>query len=620
MPDDEQESRLAVLVELVDKVTEPLHELSEKFEEFESGIWDVGRAFGSAFLGYELFEHLIEPAAEFQEAQVKLALATRASTEELAEMKKQAEDLSETFPSSIDAVTAAQTELYQTFRNFDQMREGTEIADKLATVMRIDVTESARILASAYENLEDRSKPVAEGFQEISDKLTLLNTRFPSGASGAARMARDFARLGASAKTYGININQIFALLGELNRLHVAGQMGAGMFAQQLIHLIGAVDEKGVNALAKYGLQVVHTTDGHLNLIKTLEVMSKMSPQALQKLGEHLPGQGQALSLLVDHIHDLTSAYGEFRDAAGATDDAVKKQTETYDNQMQRFQNSFKNLKELMGVMALPTFTTLIIDLTNLVKVVKDFGEENPKFAKALTEIALGAAAIVTAIGAVGFVSKLVGFLVEFSGAAKIATGVWSMLVNAVTLGSIVAEEGLTALGPAIALAFESNPIGWIITALVAIAGLSYEIYAHWEKILSLINDAKFAFDGLLRKMGLDPKELANLHRALSGFNPITLYGKGLQAEGHLIGEAASSVASAVPFSARDAASSIASTLHFSPQITIQAGIGADAHAIGQSVTGSLRSFKDELETIWGNMRHDNDRRSFGDFTRKRPD
>lgn len=483
MPDNEQESRLSVLVELVDKITEPLHALSSEFEEFESGIFDVGKAFGSAFLGYELFEHLTEPAAEFQEEQVRLALATRASGEQLAIMKRQAEELSVTYPSSIEKVTAAQTELYQTFRNFDQMREGTEIADKLATVMRINVAESARILASAYENLEDRTKPVDVGFAEIADKLTLLNTRFPAGATSASRMARDFARLGASAKTYGININQLFALLGELNRLHVAGQMGAGMFAQQLIHLIGAVDDKGVNALARYGLQVAHTTQGHLNLLGTLENMSKMSPKALETLGKHLPGQGQALALLVDHMQDLTQAYGEFRDAAGSTAEAVKAQSATYQNQMTLFQNSLTNLKEQLGILALPEMTNMITQLHGLVTEVTALGEAHPRAAKLFVDLAEGAAAFITVVGAVGFGVKLIGFLARFSGLTLTAVTGWSMLTNAIALGLIVAEEGLAALGPALALAFESNPVGWILTALAAIALLSYEIWKHWDDI-----------------------------------------------------------------------------------------------------------------------------------------
>lgn len=158
---DEQESVLKLLVELVDQVTEPLNQVREGFEQFESGVWDLAAAFGSAFLGYELFEHLAEPAAAFQEEQVKLALATHESSEQLRKFKEQAEELSQTYPSDIENVTAAQTLLFQTFKDDKTVLAATEQADRLATALGWKAADAANILASAYNNLAPKGADVA---------------------------------------------------------------------------------------------------------------------------------------------------------------------------------------------------------------------------------------------------------------------------------------------------------------------------------------------------------------------------------------------------------------------------------------------------------------------------
>jgi len=491
MADDEQSSVLKVLVELVDKITEPLSAIHESFEEFESGIWSLTQSFASAFLGYEMFEKLIEPASEFQEAQTRLALATQFSSEQLKQFKEQAEYLSQTFPSDLEDVTQAQTNLYQTFRDTKTTLAATEQADKLATALGIKASAAANILASAYLNLAPRGSDVNKEMGSFADKLTILNTRFPMGTQNVTRMARDFARLGASAKTYGLDINQVFALLGELNRLHVAGQQGAGIFAQQLIHTMAAVDTHGIPTLQKYGLQIVKTTHGNLNLIKTLENMSKMNPAALKALEAQLPGEAQSISSLVDHIGDLTSAYYQMDKSAGAADQATKKQQETFQNREKAFENSLQNVKDLYGSLALPALTKLMVQLTKLITVAENFTDTHPKIAQGIADFLGLAAAAVMLFGMVGFLGKAFVFLTEgmshIVGLINVLKVGWAMMGDAFAAVSLIIEGGIGSIGAALGVLFESNPVGWTLTLLAGVAMIGYEVYKHWDSIKHVI-------------------------------------------------------------------------------------------------------------------------------------
>lgn len=483
---EEEQSVLKLLIELVDQVTEPLRSIHENFEEFESGIWDVSRAFASAFVGWEMFEHLAEPASEFQEAQTRLALATHASAEELQRFKEQAEELSQTYPSNIEDVTQAQTLLYQTFRDQKTVLEATENADKLATAMRWSASDAANILASAYENLAPKGADVSETMKSFADKLTLLNTQFPATTASASIMARDFSRLGASAKTYGIGINQIFALLGELNRLHVGGSRGAGMYAQMLIRSLAEVDKNGVPALARYGLVVEKDRQGNMHLLATLQHLAKMSPQALKALEQHLPEQGQMISQLVSHIDELQDAYKQFDAAAGSTDDAVRTQNETFQNAEARFKNSITNLKELVGILALPTLTKTTDNLVKLVTLIEKFADAHPKIAGLVSQLALFGTAAITVVGALGFVGKAMEFVLGTGARFSGLTALWGMLTTAIE-GVQLALGGAATAGEALTFVFESNPIGWILTIVAALAFASYEVWKHWDAIAAAI-------------------------------------------------------------------------------------------------------------------------------------
>jgi TP901 family phage tail tape measure protein len=599
---DEQQSVLKLLVELVDKVTGPLRAISENFEEFESGIWDLSRAFGSAFVGWELFEHLAEPAAKFQEAQAMLAIATHGSAEELKAFKEQAEELSQAYPSDIENVTAAQLLLYQTFRDQSTVLAATENADRLATALGWDASTAANILASAYENLAPKGSDVSKEMQSFADKLVVLNTEFPSITANSAMMARDFARLGASAKTYGIGINQVLALLGELNQLHAGGTRGAGMIAQEMVRSLAEVDKNGAPTLARYGMVIEKDRQGNIHLIATLERLAKMArdqPRAFHGLLEHLPEEGQYIAQLVDHIGDLESAYHDFADATGAADKAVTVQNETFENAQKRFGNSLENLKELLGILALPALTHTTDNLVKVVTAVEKLADKHPGVAKIAADFALMGSAAITVVGALGFVGKLI----EFIGTTGLKwTGILSLtrMLGTAFMALRLYIAGAATAGEALTFAFESNPIGWIITIVSGLIIGGYEVYRHWAQVVEVFHELKTAaedlFNFLEHSTGLD--KLHFLADILQG----NFAGAGID------------FALATPPSAGGGAGSAGASAphyHYSPQVTIHMAPGGDANDTAKAVQSVLEGHASEFWESASDQRQRENRLTF---------
>lgn len=492
--ENEQQSVLKVLVELVDKVSEPLREINEDFEAFSESAHGWWTASAEIFAGYEAIEKLIEPAAAMAEVQARLGLAGKFSAEQMAELKEQAENLSESFPKNAESIVSAQTELYKTLGNIEQTKEATEVATKLATVLGVDAAEGATVLASTYENLGDRTKPVVEEMGAVADKLAVLTDLFPTSGMGAARMAMEMSRLGEVAKTYGIGQNQVFAVLAEMNKLHVGGMRGAGMVLQQLIQSLGELDKNGAPTLAKYGLVLEKDRQGNLHFIATLERMAKMHPAALQSLLQRFHGQGQAIALALAHLPEIEENYRKFENSAGSLTDAAGKLSQTPQAKFQQMVDTVSNLADRIGTQLLPNLIKVVDFMAKWVDRIDGFLGRHAMLTKAVGGLITAFAGLLTLAGVMKFANITFGLLKLGAELLNLRTFV-QMATNAWWVASTIWTEGIGGIGTAFAALFESNPLGWIITALSLLTIGAYELYEHWDKVKELFEKVADAIE-----------------------------------------------------------------------------------------------------------------------------
>ena len=593
--ENEQQSVLKVLVELVDQVTEPLRDINERFEAFGESVHGMWAAAAEVFAGYEAIEGLIEPATAFAQVQAHLALATRASAESLAEMKEQAEKLSESYPSSLEQITEAQTALYQTFRNMEDVEHGTEVATKLATVLGVDASMGARILSSAVQNLGEKGKDPIEQMQVLGDKISTMKDLFPAGAAGAARMATELGRLGTVAQQYNLTQNQTFAIWGELNRLNKGGMRGGAQQAVQIIEQLAKVNEQGISELSKYGVALAYFDKQHtrLNLMATIEELSKKTPVELDNIAKHLTGPSAAIVQLAAHFDDLHKSFEDFAHSSGEMNNAADAMANTPQARMERLRNSVANLGDTIGTTMLPQLIYIVDRMSAFIHSIDDFLSKHPMVAKALGDIAAGLAAMLTIAGLWKFGTVLVS-LVEltahvsgFMAGLKLLQGVWAVTIALFT-------GGLEDIGLAFGLLFESNPLGWIVTGVAAIALGSYEIYKHWDAISGVIERAS---------------------TAVEHFFSIGNWREGLD----VITGQADKVGSFVPGRASNISHdehthNSETHLHYmeGATVSVQVGTGADGQQVGGAVRGALDQHTQELMRFLDDSRHQDARRSFG--------
>jgi TP901 family phage tail tape measure protein len=501
MADEESQSVLKVLVELMDEVTEPLHKMSEAFEEFESGIWDLTQAFASVYLGYELLEHLIEPAAEFQQAQLSLAQATSASSEALAEYKEQAEGLSETLPQSLNDITDAQTRMFQSFQSQDVAEAGARQAAILSTVLGIKPAQAANDLATAVQNLGDQTKDPTARMQDMSDKLAVLKTQFPLGSTEAGRLGMTLGRIGPIARQFGITTTPIFATLGEMSRLGIGGPRGPGMLLGNLFEQILKADPKtGISYLQKLGGTIVHTSEafnkanhlapGSVNWIETLQGLNKLDPAKLSQLERTLGVPGGTLGTLISKLPELLGTYDKFNNAQGAAQKAATERAATFNGQVTILKNSIENLAEALGTRMIPSLTKFVDVLTEVIKQVVAFVDAHPILTRIFTTVLLIGAGMLTVVASIGLVGKVIKFLASgwhdlFEIVEPVIDLMGEGLVGALE-GATVAAEGF-----GVSLAAALGIVSGIILAVGIAVGVVYELWKHWdmvhEKILDIL-------------------------------------------------------------------------------------------------------------------------------------
>jgi len=577
---------LKVLVQLQDETTEPLRKMGDSVEEFASSFRDIGIAAGEVFAGYEAMHQVIEPAAEMQDRMVGLKEATLANADALEKYKQQADEMGSSMPLTGGAEEALQamTELYKTFRDDGALKEQTETAAKLAVVMGDTAPLAAKVLSSAVQNLGDTSRPVIDQMKEFGDEIAVLQARFPMGSGGLMRMSMALRMLGTAAQVNNVAQKTMLALMAEGNRINLGGPRGSVPILAGIVNSLLKMKD-GRYEMAKYGLQVVKTTDGHVNLIKTLEKMSELNDKQKRSLESSMGSQGSNVALLIKHMDDLKEAYNEIDHAQGQLDQDAKDRTATFNAQMQEMKNSWQETKESIGKHLLPGLTDDLRDLKGITDELNKLSEEHPILAGIAAKTMEWSAGIAAVLGGLKLLSVALNF-------AKGLT-IIKMMTTAM-FGFQLVTSGAATAGEAMALVFAANPLGWVVIALAGLVAIAEALYhikdieeamglhpgAHMKPGLPVHPFDKEHFDP---RFAASPDVLARVHEARVS----EILRPSSQGETHL---------------------------HYmeGATVSVQVGTGADGQQVGGAVRGALDKHTEDLMRFLHDSHHDDARRSFG--------
>jgi len=360
----------------------------------------------------------------------------------------------------------AMTELYKTFRDDEAIKEQTETAAKLAVVMGDTAPLAAKVLSSAVQNLGDNSRPVIDQMKEFGDEIAVLQARFPMGSGGLMRMSMALRMLGTAAQVNNVAQKTMLALMAEGNRINLGGPRGSGPILAEIVNSLLKMKD-GRYEMEKYGLQVVKTTDGHVNLIKTLEKMSELSDKQKHSLESSMGSQGANVALLIKHMDDLKEAYNEIDHASGQLDQDAKDRTATFDAHMQEMKNSWQALKESIGTHILPDLTTDINQMTEIINKMNEFSDKHPTAAKAAgrgLELGVGTGILAAAVKLGPMMWKGLGGAAAYGWARSFFPAATKTLSarEAMYGGSKAAEAaGLSRFLPFIGEAVTGGMMGW---------------------------------------------------------------------------------------------------------------------------------------------------------------
>jgi TP901 family phage tail tape measure protein len=578
--DEDQTSILKVLVQLRDEATEPLKKVSESFEAFSDslhGIWYSALEIGA---GYEMLKGIIEPASAFEDAQVGLRMVTNDSAEALKQFQEQAEELSIKFPKSAEDITTAQENMYKKLGDVGATLKATEIATQLATALRVDATTGSNILGSAFANLKIKGMDTNESLEKLSDNLALLRAGFLKSDAPVGNMERDLRQLGQVAGKTHVDVDQLFTVWAELSKLGQGGRAGAAIVVKGIIDKLTESNKNGTNELARYGLHIQRTKEKHLDLIATLQQIANLPTAQRNALVMQMKGQNDALGLLVQNMGDMNAVLARFNSDAGESAKDAQKVTETTSSQWKELSDAATNLKVALGTGLKPQIDGISEALKGLAVNITDFSKAHPDLSKLAGDLALAAAGLVTLAGVVG-VGKLIVPFVRLAGTISGITGLIGMMGDTWAAACLIAEGGIGAIGGALTMLFESNPIGWIITGVAAIAIGSYEIYKHWGDIRDAIEGAASAVDSFLH---------------VASFKDW----------GNVIGDVATG-----NFASAGADIGMAASANYAPTVHVHVSGNADPQAIGSAVNNSLSMSFDQFQKMQEESLNLNSRRSF---------
>ena len=332
-----------------------LQSASKQFSGMKLGMAAVGTAAIAATAAVVKFgADAVKSAAEFQTQMANTATLLDGTTEEVkarvSELSDQMIDVSNTTGVATGELSDGLYQMISAVGDSEDVSKQVELAAKAASAGGAETTDSINLLSAVTKAYGDTSY---EAMSKVSDlafnTVKLGQTTFPELASSIQQVT------GAS-NTLGVSQEELFGVMatatgvtGETSQ--VATQLKAvytnlmkpstGM--QKALEGLGY--ESGQAAIQSLGLQgtldaLSESCDGDVN------AMASMFSSA-EALNLVLPLTGT----LSDALTEKTAAMAE---AAGATDTAFARQTDTFEYQMQMIKNLGKNFMTSVGMKILP--------------------------------------------------------------------------------------------------------------------------------------------------------------------------------------------------------------------------------------------------------------------------
>jgi len=418
-----------------------------KLREIGLVFGTVGAAVGAAMGG------AAKAAIDFNKELANLATLIPGDAGRLEEWRNALQDMSVQYGKSSAEMVQGAYQVVSAFGDSADAVKKLEIANKAAAAGASTTKEAVDLLVAVTKGYGDSS---AEACQKASD-LAFMTVK--QGVTDFPQLAASIGRVIPNAAALGVSLEEVSGVFATATGATGKAAEVSTQFAGILRALMTPTEDM-TKLLNKYGYEngeamlKARGLQGALNLVAKEQKETGIGMQRFLGSSEAVT---LALALTGKQSEEFTKKLGDMKNAAGATEEAFKAQTEGVNKTgfaLSQMKQSFITLTQTIGEALVPLVAAAATAFKNMTETVRTFLKEHPNLTKAL------------AIGAAAF--------------ATLATAIGTLLLGATAIPSLVTAFGTLLTSIKAVSAFLMGPWG---IALAAAAGAVYLIIKYWDEL-----------------------------------------------------------------------------------------------------------------------------------------
>lgn len=451
----------------IDALKQDQEEAAEKAQTFGD---KAGQAFGAVHEAivaagiatalkevYEYFASCAQASMDFESAMTGVAKTTDFTDEELTAMSESIQEMSTEIPATTDELAGIAEAAGQLGIHKESLLDFTEIMAMLGTATNMTADEAATSL-SRLANITGMSQ---EDFDRLGATIVDLGNNLATTEKEIVDMSLRIAGAGAQV---GMTEAEIMSFSGALSSVGIEAEAGGSAFSTLISNMSLAVQQGG-DELAQFAdvagmsageFAAAFEDDAAAAIIQFIQGLSAMDAQGRSAIAV-LDEMGLSDIRMRDALLRAAGASDTFTNAlqigssaweanTALTTEATKRYATTQ-SQLTMMQNSYKNLKTVIGDAYNPALLEAYSIGTKVLNGVTDFVKQNPELVNAVTAFVGVMGAATAGLAAYAAITKIVIPLMKLFTAS--IPGVNIIMGVAVAVGAITA--GIAALATAAA-------------------------------------------------------------------------------------------------------------------------------------------------------------------------
>lgn len=451
-------------------------------------------------------------AMSFQDSMATVSSVIADGEKGLANIKNAALDWSKIHSDSAKSFVDTSYIMIGAGLNTNEAILATRQSMLLAKATMGDSVDSANLLATVYNNMGNKFAGITDETKKFQlQQLEMTRLSNIIAKTQGVFQIKDMGQLSEgmkyaipSAQQYGMKLENIAAVIGQLNNSGMQGSMAGTGLSEMMAQM--------VKASGKLGFSMAYDSDGGLDLVNTIGNiknkfgdLDKASNSVKLALQDAFGVQGlRSVTLLSSSFSQLQSNYQAVYDSGNATNDMYGKITDTMSNKMLILQNRQNALKMKVAELSQGSdkwgmsMGNAILSIQEKF-VASPIGEKLTIWGYGVAN--LGSKFLTSTSGTLQFTSSLlttISLASKLKDIASLAGSGLSVMFNGVRL----LGSGFLTVLPAIwsfTVSLLACPITWIVLGIVALAGAVFLIIKNWGVIAPWLKDLWNKITGIFK-------------------------------------------------------------------------------------------------------------------------